>query len=354
MPAQTHSRVRNGFHILANSRGRLTNLNGPPCNTAAQCKKAYCCGPAIQPLSSKPRGCRRGLCSFTPNRGRKRALALGGVGSRSAATKRAISRRVENRNKMAAGYVPSATRPRNMKEWPTKNATCDTPCPCCLITMTKNHPRNACLGSCARKSNSPNSLLTASPTSSASSSASGPVAPVGPVSSPPLAVSALATTPGFTPYTLNGFQYQTIDITFDGIIDAGTKIKIEAVPTNPGLAAGIVSSGEIEFTVADTFSNTSLASGPLSGLSIYTQPFKFDTSVEGGTILRLLGTQGNPATDPSGAVFPGSLFSLFTSTVPDDDEVRGGFGSIKVRLADSFGTYPEAVTTLTLTETALP
>ena len=150
MPAQTHSRVRNGFHILANSRGRLTNLNGPPCNTAAQCEKAYCCGPAIQPASSKPRGCRRGLCSFTPNRGRKRALALGGVGSRSAATKRAISRRVENRNKMAAGYVPSATRPRNATEWPTKNATCKTPCPCCLITMTKNHPRNACLGSCAR------------------------------------------------------------------------------------------------------------------------------------------------------------------------------------------------------------
>ena len=154
MPAQTHSRVRNGFHILANSRGRLTNLNGPPCNTAAQCEKAYCCGPAIQPTSSKPRGCRRGLCSFTPNRGRKRALALGGVGSRSAATKRAISRRVENRNKMASGYVPSATRPRNATEWPTKNATCKTPCPCCLITMTKNHPRNACLGSCARKSSS--------------------------------------------------------------------------------------------------------------------------------------------------------------------------------------------------------
>ena len=148
MPAQTHSRVRNGFHILANSRGRLTNLNGPPCNTAAQCEKAYCCGPAIQPVSSKPRGCRKGLCSFTPNRGRKRALALGGVGSRSAATKRAISRRVENRNKMATGYVPSATRPRNATEWPTKNATCKTPCPCCLITMTKNHPRNACMGTC--------------------------------------------------------------------------------------------------------------------------------------------------------------------------------------------------------------
>ncbi len=148
MPAQTHGRVRNGFHILANSRGRLTNLNKPPCNTDAQCEKAYCCGPAIQPSSSKPRGCRRGLCSFTPNRGRKRALALGGVGSRSSAVKRAITRRVQNRNQMAPGYTPSATRPRNATEWPTKNASCETSCPCCLITMTKNHPRNACKGTC--------------------------------------------------------------------------------------------------------------------------------------------------------------------------------------------------------------
>ncbi len=175
MPAQTHGRVRNGFHILANSRGRLTNLNKPPCNTDAQCEKAYCCGPAIQPSSSKPRGCRRGLCSFTPNRGRKRALALGGVGSRSSAVKRAITRRVQNRNQMAPGYTPSATQPRNATEWPTKNAICEIkgycsnpiyttetacndatgavwtptqPCPCCLITMTKNHPRNACMGTC--------------------------------------------------------------------------------------------------------------------------------------------------------------------------------------------------------------
>ena len=153
MPAQTHSRVRNGFHILANSRGRLTNLNGPPCNTAAQCEKAYCCGPAIQPVSSKPRGCRRGLCSFTPNRGRKRALALGGVGSRSSAVKRAITRRVQNRNQMSPGYTPSATQPRNATDWPTKDAVCtDTQtggkCACCLITMTKNHPRNACMGTC--------------------------------------------------------------------------------------------------------------------------------------------------------------------------------------------------------------
>jgi len=149
MPAQTHGRARNGFHILANSRGRLTNLNQSPCDENAACEKAYCCGPAIQPFNMRPRGCKRGgLCAFIPNRGRKRALALGGVGSRSSTIKRAISRRVENRNQMAPGYVPSATRPRNATEWPTKNATCDTNCPCCLITMTKNHPRNACLGSC--------------------------------------------------------------------------------------------------------------------------------------------------------------------------------------------------------------
>ena len=91
-------------------------------------------------------------------------------------------------------------------------------------------------------------------------------------------------------------------------------------------------------------------------LHIYTQPFKFGTS-GGGTILRLTGTQGDPATDPAAAVFPGTLFSLFTNTVPDRDEVRNGFGSIKIRLADSFGNYPEAVTTLTagstLTETSV-
>ena len=369
MPAQTHSRVRNGFHILANSRGRLTNLNGPPCNTAAQCEKAYCCGPAIQPLSSKPRGCRRGLCSFTPNRGRKRALALGGVGSRSAATKRAISRRVENRNKMAAGYVPSATRPRNATEWPTKNATCKTPCPCCLITMTKNHPRNSCLGSCARKSNSPNSLLTASSTSAASSSATAPVAsgpvssgsppgaPSGPVSSgsppgapsgsgssgPPLAVSALGTTPGNPPYNTNPLVYQTVEITLNTVINAGNKIKIEAVPSN----SAIDTNGEIEFTVAETLSNTDYTAPP--GV-IYTQPFKSGTTGSGNTIITLTGTQGDLVNDPPAAVFPGTLFSLFPVANPLTNQNTTGLASIKVRVADSSGTYPEAATTLTVTQ----
>ena len=150
MPAQTHGRARNGFHILANSRGRSTNLNQAPCDTDAACEKAYCCGPAIQPAGMKPQGCRRGLCSFTHNRGRKRALALGGVGSRSSIIKRVITRRVENRNQMPENYVPSAIKPRNEAFWPTKNAKCDTAgsCACCTITMTKNHPRNACLGSC--------------------------------------------------------------------------------------------------------------------------------------------------------------------------------------------------------------
>jgi len=150
MPAQTHGRVRNGFHIFATSSSIKKNLNPTPCDTNPACDKAYCCGPAIQPLNLNPRSCKRsGLCSFTPNRGRKRALALGGVGSRSAVTKRAISRRVENRNKMSPGYVPSKfPPPRNATEWPTKNAICNQPCPCCLITMTKNHPRNVCLGTC--------------------------------------------------------------------------------------------------------------------------------------------------------------------------------------------------------------
>jgi len=157
MPAQTHGRARNGFHILANSRGRLTNLNQSPCDTNAACEKAYCCGPAIQPFGIRPRGCKRGLCSFTPNHGRKRALALGGVGSRSSIIKRAITKRVENRNQMPIHYIPSAIRPRNATEWPTVNAICTTHpdghCTCCTITMTKNHPRNACLGTCQNPNN---------------------------------------------------------------------------------------------------------------------------------------------------------------------------------------------------------
>jgi len=151
MPAQTHGRARNGFHIFATSSSFKKNLNPPPCDTAGVCDKSYCCGPAIQPFGIRPRGCKRGLCSFTPNRGRKRALALGGVGSRSSIIKRAITRRVENRNQMAPGYTPSAIKPRSARQWPTANATCkNTPtnCACCTITMTKNHPRNACLGSC--------------------------------------------------------------------------------------------------------------------------------------------------------------------------------------------------------------
>jgi len=149
MPAQTHSRVRNGFHILANSRGRLTNLNKGPCNNNDACEKAHCCGPALQPQGMRPQGCKKGLCSLHPNKGRKRSLALGGVGSRSSAIKRAITRRVENRNQMPKNYTPSAIQPRSEKVWPTKNAVCKTDsCACCTITMTKNHPRNICLGSC--------------------------------------------------------------------------------------------------------------------------------------------------------------------------------------------------------------
>ncbi len=162
MQARTHGRARNGFHMLANSRARLTNLNQAPCDTNAACEKAYCCGPAIPPLNMRPRGCKRGgLCAFTPNRGRKRALALGGVGSRSSTIKRAITRRVENRNQMPKNYVPSATRPRNATEWPTVNAICKNTqtgdhCTCCTITMTKNHPRNVCLGTCQNPNSNKN------------------------------------------------------------------------------------------------------------------------------------------------------------------------------------------------------
>ena len=154
MPAQTHGRVRNGFHIQATSAAILRNYNKSPCNNNSNCYKGFCCGKSIQPEGIRPRPCRRGLCSFTPNRGHKRSLALGGIGPRSARIKRAISRRVENRNRMPLGYVPSATRPPASDlngSWPTAGAIChNSQCPCCLITVTKNHPRNVCLGSCKR------------------------------------------------------------------------------------------------------------------------------------------------------------------------------------------------------------
>ena len=65
--------LRNGFHIFANSRGRLTNLNPPPCDTTAACYKAYCCGPAIQPFGMLPRGCKRGgsMRFYTKSRKKK-------------------------------------------------------------------------------------------------------------------------------------------------------------------------------------------------------------------------------------------------------------------------------------------
>lgn len=134
MPSQTHGRVRNGFHIFANSKGQSSNLNHSPCDKNSACEKAYCCGPAIQPHSSKPRERTRGLCSFVKNSGRDRALALGGIGSRSSAVKRAITRRVQNRNQKAPGYVPSASQPRNATQWPTKNSVCEVKCSCCITT----------------------------------------------------------------------------------------------------------------------------------------------------------------------------------------------------------------------------
>jgi len=142
MPAQTHGRTLNGFNIFPKISGKTVNL---------ECEKSFCCGPALQPLNMRPQGRKRGLCSFVRNTGRKRSLALGGIGSRSSATKRAITRRVENRNQMSPLYKPSAIQPRGTDVWPTKNATCINvkgKCACCLITLTKNHPRNMCLGSC--------------------------------------------------------------------------------------------------------------------------------------------------------------------------------------------------------------
>ena len=61
MPAQTHGRVRNGFHIQAPSRSVSKNLFKPPCDSNPACDRGFCCGTPIQPAGMKPQGCRRGV-----------------------------------------------------------------------------------------------------------------------------------------------------------------------------------------------------------------------------------------------------------------------------------------------------
>lgn len=107
MPALTHGRVKNGFNqfprtISFGSR-KCKDKNG---NTLERCQKAVCCGKPIQPTKYKisSKSCIRGLCRVPTRAGtRDRAIATGGVGSRSFGTKRAIARRVNTRNQLPGG-----------------------------------------------------------------------------------------------------------------------------------------------------------------------------------------------------------------------------------------------------------
>ena len=139
--------------------------------------------------------------------------------------------------------------------------------------------------------------------------------------------------------------YNTVEITFNTVINAGNKIKIEAVPSNSAIAT----SGEIEFTVADIANLTVNNYAAPPGI-IYTQPFISGSTGSGNTIITLTGTQGDLVNDPPAAVFPGTLFSLFPVANPLTNQNTTGLASIKVRVADSSGTYPEAATTLTVTQ----
>ena len=152
MPIQTHGRVKNGRHILPRNNGQLRNLNNPPCNKNEKCDKDFCCGKSIQPIKIRPVSSKSRLLSFKHKRGRKRASALGGVGSRSAMIKRAISRRVQYKNQMPPGYVPSSQKPNNNmvnQHWPTQNAICKDlsthgGCACCVTNIITRNKSGCC------------------------------------------------------------------------------------------------------------------------------------------------------------------------------------------------------------------
>ena len=104
MPALTHGRVKNGF----NQYSRIINMK-----TAKDPKtgRSYMCcatgGKAILPTkyNNYSNGCFKGNCRVPTGTisNIDRSIASGGIGSRSFATKRAIARRVQNRNQLPKG-----------------------------------------------------------------------------------------------------------------------------------------------------------------------------------------------------------------------------------------------------------
>jgi hypothetical protein len=153
MPALTHGRTKNGFNQYARTISfgqlRCKKENG---ETRNHCLKGLCCGTPIQPIKyGNFSRCSRGLCRVPTTTGnRDRAIASGGVGSRSFGNRRAIGRRVQTRNQLPLGsdknqYFSPTIAGYNPRTGVTNTfgAECEAPgCGCCLPTQPIPAPRN--------------------------------------------------------------------------------------------------------------------------------------------------------------------------------------------------------------------
>ena len=166
MPALTHGRVRNGFNQYARTvtfaQSKCKGSNGEPlpcCKKKTQqqptpCggQKNFCCGRPLQPFSVINKGCLTSKCRIPHGTTtRKRAMASGGIGSRSFSVRRAIGRRVQNRNQFPLHYPLNAKKPATQKglnlNTGVRNAygaeCANTACECCLPTLPVPAPRLA-------------------------------------------------------------------------------------------------------------------------------------------------------------------------------------------------------------------
>ena len=164
MPALTHGRVRNGFNQYARSvTYSQSSCEGPnreklPCcrkklqkqPTPCGGQKNFCCGKPITPFKIIHNGCITNNCRVPKGTTtRKRAMASGGVGSRSFSVRRAIGRRVQNRNQVPLNSgrtthqrvtqkgLNLATGVRNAYGAECENTSCE----CCLPTLPIPTPR---------------------------------------------------------------------------------------------------------------------------------------------------------------------------------------------------------------------
>ena len=155
MPALTHGRTKNGFNQYARtiSFGQLRCKNKTNGEILNKCQKGLCCGTPIQPVKyGNFSRCSRGLCRVPNTTGnRDRAIASGGVGSRSFGNRRAIGRRVQTRNQLPLGshknrYSSSTEAGYNPRTGVTNTfgAECeeDGCASCCLPTQPIPAPRN--------------------------------------------------------------------------------------------------------------------------------------------------------------------------------------------------------------------